>query len=122
MRTPVLLLATLSLAACGAASDRPQSPAAVAPPLPAAPKLAGVDRVMGADARDLRALFGLPQQDVREEGARKLQFGNGICILDAYLYPPNKGKDPVVTYVSTRLTDGRDTDKAACINALSRKR
>ena len=70
----------------------------------------------------MSAYLGTPQQDVREDGARKLQFSNGTCILDAYLYPPSKGKEPVVTYVSTRLSDGKDTDRAACVNSLNRRR
>ena len=121
MRIAFPLLASLALAACGATTEKPQTPSAVAPPLPPVAKVTGLDRIIGADARGLRAQFGQPQQDVREDGARKLQFGNGVCILDAYLYPPSKGNEPVVTYVSTRLNDGRDTDKAACANALSRK-
>jgi hypothetical protein len=78
--------------------------------------------VMGSTAAGLVAQFGIALQDVREEGARKLQFGNGICILDAYLYPPSKGKEPVVTYLSARQPDGKDADKANCVTALQRRR
>jgi hypothetical protein len=42
-------------------------------------------------------------------------------VLDAYLYPPRRGAEPVVAHVDTRLPDGRDTDKAACVEALSRR-
>lgn len=121
MRTVFALSAMLMLAACGGTTPPPAAPSAVAPPLPSAPK-SGLDRVMGADARGLVAQFGQAQQDVREEGARKLQFANAACILDAYLYPSSKGKEPVVTYVATRLPDGRDIDRAACVMALTRRR
>lgn len=42
----------------------------------------------GADARRLVTLFGQPRMDVRERTVRKLQFANGRCVLDAYLYAP----------------------------------
>jgi hypothetical protein len=77
-----------------------------------------LDRVMGADARALVQLFGAAKQDVREEGARKLQFANQFCILDAYLYPSARGRTPVVTYVSARTPDGRDAERNSCITAL----
>lgn len=123
MRIPLMMATMLMLAACGTTTPAPKAPSAVAPPLaPSAPRGAGMDRVIGSDSRALIAYLGTPQQDVREDGARKLQFSNGTCILDAYLYPPSKGKEPVVTYVSTRLSDGKDTDRAACVNSLNRRR
>ncbi len=111
----------LALSACGGASKSvEQRPATFIPP--AAPKvLTGLDRVMGKDARALISLFGPAQQDVREETSRKLQFANANCVLDAYLYPSAKGKDPVVTFLSARVPDGRDADKASCVGALARK-
>lgn len=63
-------------------------------------------------------MFGQPRLDVRESGMRKLQFTNGRCVLDAYLYPPPRRKEPVVTHVDTRLADGRDVDQAVCIASL----
>lgn len=100
-------------------------PPAVTPPPPVArpvpPAPIGLERVIGQDARNLVALFGNPDQDTRETGARRLQFGGPICILDAYLYPPAKGQEPVVTYVDARQPDGRDIDRASCIAALTRR-
>jgi hypothetical protein len=91
-----------------------------APP-PRGPQTGG-DKVIGKDARGLVAMFGPAIEDVREPGARKLQFGGAGCILDAYLYAPSPGREPVTTYVDARLPDGRDTDRAACIMTLSRGR
>jgi hypothetical protein len=81
-----------------------------------------LDQVIGSDARALTQMFGAAQQDVREEGARKLQFGNQLCILDAYLYAPARGKTMVVTYVSARTPDGRDAERNSCILALQQRR
>jgi hypothetical protein len=42
-------------------------------------------------------------------------------VLDAYLYAPRAGAEPVVTHVDARLADGRDMDRASCVAALSRR-
>ena len=76
------------------------------------------DGLAGADARKLVALFGKPRMDVRERTVRKLQFANGRCVLDAYLYAPERKKEPVVAHVDTRLASGADVDQAACIVSL----
>jgi hypothetical protein len=78
------------------------------------------DAVTGRTAASLIALFGQPALDVQEGSARKLQFSAQNCVLDAYLYPQQRG-DPVVTHVDARLPDGRDTDRNACIAALRRR-
>lgn len=92
-------------------------------PAPAPPPLtAGLDRVMGRDARALEELFGDPDQDVRDQGARKLQFASSACVLDAYLYAKTAGHEPVVTWIDARLPTGGDFDRASCIAALSRRR
>jgi hypothetical protein len=64
--------------------------------------------VTGRTAASLISLFGQPALDVQEGSARKLQFSGQNCVLDAYLYPQQRG-DPVVTHVDARLPDGRDT-------------
>ena len=109
-------LCSLALSACVTAppaSDLPQTPPVVT--------AAGLERVLGQDARALIALFGQPELDVREEQARKLQFAGPICVLDAYLYP-RSGREPVVTYVDARQPDGRDIDRASCVAALAAAR
>jgi hypothetical protein len=80
----------------------------------------GLERVLGQDAAGLIRLFGQPDADIREGGARKLQFESGICVLDAYLYP--KGSDaPRVTYLDAREPDGSTIDRASCVAALTRR-
>ena len=117
-RAPIIPLAALAaLAAC--APTPPTRPAALPPP-PLAP--AGLERVIGQDARALQLLFGAPDQDVREEKARKLQFSGAACVLDAYLYPPAAGREPLVTYIDARLPNGDDFDRASCVAALSRRK
>jgi hypothetical protein len=81
----------------------------------------GLESVLGRTARTLEALFGKPGLDVREGKARKLQFAGPACVLDAYLYPPAAGGEPIVTHVDARLPDGRDLDRASCVAALTRR-
>jgi hypothetical protein len=81
----------------------------------------GLERVIGRNAAELSRLFGSPDQDFREEGARKLQFANASCILDTYLYPERTGREPVVTYVDARNARGEDVDRAACVESLARR-
>ncbi len=95
-----------------------------APTLPPPPqvKLSGLNQVMGHTGTALINLFGKPDQDLREANGRRLQFSGGACLLDAYLYPPVPGREAVVTYIDTRLADGRDTDRAGCVSALLKAR
>lgn len=117
MRALPLMIPLGLLAACG-----PGTPTPVLTPPPVVRSEAGLDRVLGRDARALIALFGTPNQDVREGTARKLQYASGVCVMDAYLYPPAPGREAVVTHVDARLPNGEDIDRASCIAALSRRR
>jgi hypothetical protein len=75
---------------------------------------------MGATAQRLIVQLGNPDLDLREGPARKLQFLSPACVLDAYLYPPRDGRgEPTVTHVDARQPDGRDMDRASCVEALS---
>ena len=118
------LLAVTALAGCSATPRpvppvRPAHQPVVSTPVHAPPT--GLEAVMGRSAGALIALFGAPGLDAREGPARKLQFLGPACVLDAYLYPPRRGAEAVVTHVDTRLPDGRDTERAACVEALSRR-
>src|SRR3546814_14106023 len=73
--------------------------------------------LVGADARKLVDLLGRPRMDIRERTVRKLQFANGRCVLDAYLYNRKGKKEPLVTHVDTRLPRGDDTDTPNCIQS-----
>jgi len=120
----VLLAAMIAAPAAGQRNRGRTAPAARPPAHRAAPPITpprGLDDVMGRDARALVALFGNPGLDVREGRARKLQFLGSACVLDAYLYAPRGGGEPVVTHVDARLPDGRDTDRGICIGLLSRR-
>jgi hypothetical protein len=79
---------------------------------------AGLEGVLGHDARGLEALLGKPSLDVQESDARKYQFSSDICVLDVYLYPPSRGREPVATWVDARLPDGREMDRASCVAAM----
>ena len=43
------------------------------------------------------------------------------CVLDAYLYSPGKGKEPVVTHVDARTPAGTDVDHASCAATLQQR-
>lgn len=116
-------VATLSLALVAAGCTAvPQAGGGVGQqPAPPTFSTAGLENVMGQTARGLEAQFGKPDLDIREGAARKLQFASQVCVLDAYLYPPERGGEPVVSYIDARLPDGRDVDRASCAAALSRR-
>jgi hypothetical protein len=106
----------LSLSAC-ATVPASQAPVAAIPGPPAA-AFGKPGPLNGADARKLTQMFGTPRLDIRERTVRKLQFANGRCVLDAYLYAPAQGKEPVVTHVDARSPTGLDVDPASCATAL----
>ncbi len=113
-----LLLAPL--AACGG-SVVPRGSYAPPPAGPPASAFQKQGPLMGSDARRLTQLFGAPRLDIRETTVRKLQFANGRCVLDAYLYAPGRGKEPVVTHIDARNPAGADVDPGACVTALQTK-
>jgi hypothetical protein len=114
-RTAILIgVAAASLGGCtGAVVPAARPATAVAMPR-GGPLL---DRVIGQTGAGLNQLFGQPIAEVREGEARKLQYGNATCVLDAYLYPKGKS-EPVVTYVDARQADGSPIDRASCVGAL----
>jgi hypothetical protein len=117
-RRVAALLPALAIAGCTAttptSAPRPR-PVAVAMPS------MGLESVMGKNEAALVRGFGQPDADIREGQARKLQFSSAICILDAYLYPPEGGGEAVVTWVDSRQRDGRAIDRASCVAALARR-
>ncbi len=113
------LACLIFVSAC--ATTPPPKPRAV-PTLSAPMRPTGLERVLGQDTKALTALFGAADQDVREDGARRLQFAGPFCILDAYLYPARTGAEPVVTYLDARQPDGKDIDRASCVAALIRRK
>jgi hypothetical protein len=116
------LSALALLSACGGGGVVPPPGRAAPVPVPQ-PGMAALTSVIGASANALTAQFGRPLLDVTEGSARKLQFGNGTCVLDAYLYPPKSGRgDPVVTFAETRQRDGSPIDQASCAAAIRASR
>ncbi|GAA4827968.1 hypothetical protein GCM10023232_28020 [Sphingosinicella ginsenosidimutans] len=116
------LLGALALGACVPQTPRPAPVRPTAPPPEPQPyPRAGLETVIGRTARVLVDEFGPAQLDSREGPARKLQFLSPVCVLDAYLYPPRGGGEPIVTHVDARLPDGREMDRASCVAALSRR-
>lgn len=98
---------------------RVASPAARRVPPPARiMAITGLEGVIGATSADLIRQFGPARLDVWEGDARKLQFSGSPCVLDIYLYPVAKDREPQATYLDARRSDGRDADRAACVAAL----
>lgn len=98
----------------------PVRPAVRTPP-PAArvQSLPGLEGVIGANAGELMRQFGNPRLDVMEGDARKLQYVGAACVLEIFLYPAERGREPQATYVEARrASDGQDVDRAACVAAL----
>lgn len=116
-----ILLAAILLGGCAGAVPAPSGPG-VAPPRVGVSNV-GLERVMGHSSRDLIALFGQPDAQVAEGAGRRMQFRSGICVLDAYLYPPERDAraTPVVTHVDARQPDGRPIDRASCVAAVARR-
>jgi hypothetical protein len=110
----------VTLSACAPATLQNAASTASVTPLVATPT--GLEGVMGRPAAALTGQFGTPELDVREGDARKLQFTGAACVLDAYLYPPAAGGEPIVTHLDARLPDGRDIDRASCVAALQAAR
>ena len=125
VRSRAASLAAMLLVA-GCASTATQAPPVAPPPRVVQRPIVsyhstGLENVVGRTAAMLETLFGRAGLDVREGPARKLQFAGPACVLDAYLYPPKGGGEPIVTHLDTRLPDGRDIDRASCVAALSRR-
>jgi len=126
MRAALPIVAALTLSACGSVVPSSPPPRAVftpATPRPAQPTQAlpveqSRNGIIGADARALIRMLGEPRLDIRDPEVRKLQFGNGRCVVDAYLYPQRSRSDPVVTYAEARTVDGTTMDVTACIDRL----
>ena len=82
---------------------------------------AGLEGLIGQDARGVQRLFGQPRLDTPEGDARKLQYVGRQCVLDVFLYPLRPGSDPVATHVEARRrSDGEDMGRAQCVRELRR--
>lgn len=115
----VLVLVLATAATAQTTGQRPPTNPHRGGALPSARE--GAEDVLGSDARDLARLFGEARLDIREGPGHKLQFVGPTCILDAYLYAPRQGAEPVVTHVDTRAPDGEAIERADCIRALRRR-
>ena len=114
MRIFLPVSAALLLAACGT------TPPIQQPPIPRPPEPAvKTTNLVGVSIQDLGSRFGAPSFQVREGTGVKLQWSNGACVLDVFLYPPQGSAGPErVTYVEARRPSGDRADQAACITAL----
>jgi len=115
----IVPLLSIALAGCGGTIVPPSAGFTPASPPPRSGGRGPT--IIGASARDLVAQFGQPRLDIRDPTAHKLQFGNGQCVMDAYLYPPRERREPVVTYAEARQTaTGTAMPWQDCARALKR--
>lgn len=127
MKLVLPVLMSIAVAGCASAPapvPRPQTPAErPASAFPVRPVLEkkGLEAVMGKDIATLKRLFGEPRLDIVEVYGRKMQFSGKACVLDAFLYPDGKGGTEIVTHIDARRSDGAEVDRAACVEALSRR-
>jgi hypothetical protein len=116
-RSTLLVLASL-LGACTTSSTVP--PASTPGPITPAPApiLSGIS---GLSQSEVIARFGAPSFQVREGSALKLQWQNGSCVLDAYLYPPASGSGTltVLHADARRPGSGDDLPVETCIASLT---
>jgi hypothetical protein len=105
------LTCALSLSACGGGGVESAGSQYAGPMVGNYGKAQGL---IGADARRLIAALGQPRLDIKDRSVRKLQFATSRCIIDAYLYAPSPGREPVTTHVDARLPTGEDMDITAC--------
>lgn len=139
--TSLLLALAATLSACastsaphaGANTPRPpgvregkprqpvRAPITRPPPVAQVQQLPGLEGVIGSTEAQLTRQFGPARLEVWEADSRKLQFSGTPCILDVYLYPRAEGREPQATYVDARRSDGRDVDRAACVQALRKR-
>lgn len=141
LRKALALLAALGVSACSTGisklpgvntpSQTARAPAPTAPTTPPsgafrrAPlqNARGLTGIIGSSAEALKQRFGKARIDLKEGDARKLQFLGSACVLDIYLYPENRGAQPIATHVEARRrADGADTGRADCIREVERQR
>nr|WP_314446145.1 hypothetical protein [uncultured Sphingomonas sp.] len=109
-------LATLLVAAC-ATTPRP-TPA----PVPSTPQPAPVrTNLSGLSEAELLAKFGPAPFRVREGSGLKLQWQNGTCVLDTYLYPPvsGSGAATVLHADARRPGTGETVPVEGCVASLA---
>ncbi len=122
---PSMPLVALLVAACSGTvpAARPAGPLPVPGRVQVPEQPANLAPIRGLTAPQLLARFGQPRLDASEGKGRKLQFVGPICVLDAYLYPPEHGSGAAtVTWVDARQRDGSPLDQASCVAALGKRR
>ena len=112
-----IISAALLAAGCTAAAPPPRLASAPVVRAQPAQRIVSGDPVLGRTAGQLQSIFGVPVAQRAEGTAQRLQFAGPVCVLDAYLYPSDRG-EPAVTHVDTRRVTGEDIDRAACVAAL----
>ena len=110
------LAPSLALLVAACASTPAPKPAAVVQPI-----VRPSGSLVGMDVHDLGRRFGQPAFQVQEGPGTKLQWAGGGCVLDVFLYPPERGSGSArVTFADARRTSGSDIDVASCLALMGR--
>lgn len=97
------------LLVAGCASTPQQAPVQGPRPVPLPVQPSERGSLIGLDQNGLVARLGTPFFQVREGPGLKLQWQNQNCVVDAYLYPPERGSGPATTvHVDTRRPGSGD--------------
>ena len=99
---------------------------AATPPPPAPEPVKPVTRptgLIGLTGQEVAHRLGVvPTLQIREGNGTKLQFRTRSCVLDAYLYPPARGGQPLVEHVDTRSPSGADYPEVSCLAEFAEHR
>ncbi|RMD88347.1 MAG: hypothetical protein D6807_05985 [Alphaproteobacteria bacterium] len=130
MKGPATLLMLAGvLAGCtllpGGEAVPPQPPPAPLPapeaeppppaPVPVPPTAA---LVLGKDAAAVQAILGHPVLVRREDGVQVMQFANGHCVLDVFLYRHESDARFVARHLAARTPAGERLEPADCLALL----
>jgi hypothetical protein len=87
-----------------------------------APANLGPDHLSGLARTELTALLGTADFDRRDGPAEILQYRNGTCILDVFLYRESANGAFRVAHVEARNLDMRKVTGADCLRSLRETR
>jgi hypothetical protein len=105
----------------GTASDKPAT-GSEASILASAPADIGPDHLSGLARAELTTLLGAPDFGRRDGPAEILQYRNGTCILDIFLYRESASEAFRVAHVEARNFDMQEVPGEDCMRSLRETR
>jgi hypothetical protein len=116
---PTVWAAALVLVVSGCDATHPTGDAAIETSTPVlAPADLGADQLSGLARAELTALLGAADFDRRDGPAEILQYRDGTCVLDVFLYRDSANARFRVAYVEARDSDLRKVAGDDCLRSL----